>query len=234
MKDFIKNFFDSTAINKWSAQIKKYDSKIFYKHYLRFDKVLLPNISKKTSTQKTLESRRSRKNFRDEKLDLADLGQIISSSCGNNYFDKKINEFLRFYPSAGARYPLETYLIASKVNGLKDRVYHYNVKFNHLESLDKELIFSLKKIFNQKGIETAPAHIVITAQPNRTTGKYGTRGLRYIFIEAGHLAQNIYLNSQSLGIKCCSVGAFHDDHLNKTLHINPEYESAIYVLALGK
>jgi len=41
------------------------------------------------------------------------------------------------YPSAGARYPLEIYVVILNSKEIPEGIYHYNVKWNTLELLEK-------------------------------------------------------------------------------------------------
>lgn len=76
--------------------------------------------------------------------------------------------------------------------------------------------------------------IIITACFNRTLQKYGERGYRYVFLDAGHVGENIYLSSSYLNLGCVAIGGFDDDKLNDTLGIDGKNESSIYVLTIGK
>ena len=75
--------------------------------------------------------------------------------------------------------------------------------------------------------------IIITAVFARTIVKYKERGWRYIFFEAGHLAQNVYLISTSLKLKCCAIGGFSDEKVIELLDLNPKSELPLYLIAIG-
>ncbi|MDH7494238.1 MAG: SagB/ThcOx family dehydrogenase, partial [Candidatus Saccharicenans sp.] len=86
---------------------------------------------------------------------------------------------------------------------------------------------------NQDFLAEASLVLVLTAVFERTTWKYGARGFRYIYLDAGHIAQNAALAAVSLGLGSCPVAAFFDDEINSLLGVNPARESAIYLLAVG-
>ena len=48
---------------------------------------------------------------------------------------------------------------------------------------------------NQDAVRDAPVVIVLSAVYERTTGKYGERGIKYVHMEIGFAAQNIYLQA---------------------------------------
>jgi SagB-type dehydrogenase family enzyme len=76
----------------------------------------------------------------------------------------------------------------------------------------------------QDWIAQAPAILVITAEYQRITGKYGERGVRYALIEVGHVGQNIFLQAGALGLGAGIVGAFDDDRVAKAIGAQPKHE----------
>jgi SagB-type dehydrogenase family enzyme len=143
---------------------------------------------------------------------------------------------LRSAPSAGALYPFEIYVIVNNVSGLKRGIYHYQVLTHSLELI--KLGDYRSKItnccLNQDMAGKSGVTFVLTAIFERVTFKYDERGYRYVYIEAGHISQNIYLQATSLGLGSVVIGAFYDDKINKLLKIDGKKEAAIYVHAVGK
>ncbi|MBM3712971.1 MAG: SagB/ThcOx family dehydrogenase, partial [Actinobacteria bacterium] len=166
-----------------------------------------------------------------KRLSLSQIGTLLYYSSGINK-NKHFNEPYRFYPSAGARYPLELYIISLRSN-LPSGLYHYYVKNHSLEVLLRMEKFDFNKYLLQKAFNKCSVLIIITAVFQRNLMKYGDRGYRYILIEAGHVGQNIYLLSSALNLNCCAVGGFVDDSLNNLLHIDGLHESVLYVFAVG-
>ena len=138
----------------------------------------------------------------------------------------------RFYPSGGARYPLEVYLLPINTV-LPPKIYHYYPKNHSLECLFPLKNFSFKNYFNQPWLSHSAFLIIITAVFKRTMVKYGDRGYRHILLEAGHLGQNFYLTSAGLNLGCCAIGGYYDQRLEKLLQIDGVKESIVYVLAFG-
>ena len=75
--------------------------------------------------------------------------------------------------------------------------------------------------------------ILITAEYSRITGKYGDRGIRYAHIEAGHVAQNCFLQAESLNLNVGIVGAFKDQEIKDLLPI-PKAHEPILILPMGR
>jgi SagB-type dehydrogenase family enzyme len=134
----------------------------------------------------------------------------------------------RTAPSAGALYPLKLYL------ALRDGFFHY-IPRNHqlLRVSDHDFIDDLAVVaLGQQCIRESSAVIVITAVYERIEQKYGSRGERYVKVEAGHAAQNILLQAVSQGIGAVPVGAFHDDDVRKVLSLPSDHEP-LYLIPLG-
>lgn len=229
----IHNFkeFKTTPYSKWPAQWKK----TYYKSYPRMEQILLPLPSKpKLSLIEALVKRESKRNFTKKDINLNDFSNLLFYSGGIKSLLSKKKGVKRFYPSAGARYPLEIYPFVLHVANIKTAIYHYHLKSHSLEKiLDKTFYNETVKQFNQPWIEKSSLLLVISAIFDRTERKYGDRGLRHIYTEYGHLAQNISLIATDLGLGACSIGGFVDDGLNKLLDFDKIDESVIGVVAIG-
>lgn len=232
----LKKFIVQTSFTRWVEPPSPLDARsVSYKHYLRFDNIPLKLKGESSSNLQTLlRSRRSKRTFSLEQPDFHTLSTILESACGINREEADAPAFLRMYPSAGARYPLEIYLIVLAEGYLPKGIFHFNVLLNVLEVLDQRIDHEkVHAIFNHGFSNHPPIVLVITACPHRTISKYGFRGARYIFFEAGHISQNLYLLCEEAGLHCCAIGGFIDQGLTKLLYINPEEEVPIYALALG-
>jgi SagB-type dehydrogenase family enzyme len=141
----------------------------------------------------------------------------------------------RTAPSAGALYPIETYLVVNRVKDLTGGVYHYSVKSHLLEEIKlgefgNELASAA---LDQKMCSDASVVFLWTAIFARSRWRYKQRGYRYIYLDAGHIAQNLALAAVSLGLGSCQIGAFFDDEINSILEIDGVNESAVYLSAIG-
>lgn len=191
-----------------------------------------PRLSGPVSLEEAIRGRRSRREFSQEPLTLDQIAQILWSAQG---ITDKTSGF-RTAPSAGALYPLDIYLVISE-NGVKELeagVYHFLPKEFALERILVGEVRSdlMKACLSQGAVGEAPVNLVITAEYERTTGKYGERGRRYVHIEAGHAAQNIYLQVETLGLGTVSIGAFSDEEVNRILQL-PEAYQPLYVMPIG-
>ena len=180
-----------------------------------------------------LKQRRSERNYRKTSLSGGILSQIIWATQGITLATE--HHQFRTAPSAGGLYPIETYCVINSVEGFKPGVYHYRVP-DHLLTLLKEGDFGLelaRAALGQKMLRDASFNLVWSAMIARSSWKYEQRAYRYIYLDAGHIAQNAALAAVSCGIGTCQVGAFFDEEVNKIINVDGVNEFAIYMSAIG-
>jgi len=206
-----------------------------YKEYPGSRRIELPppDAGPEKSLYEVLKRRTSVRDYSDEPLSLRDLSYLLWASTGIQRVEQGY-EF-RTAPSAGALYPIETYVVANAVQGLEPGLYHYAIRAHHLEELRLgDLRLETAKAALGQGIcYDAAAVFVWTAIFNRSKWKYEQRGYRYIYMDAGHIGENLYLAATSLELGACAVGALFDDELNRLLGVDGVEESAIFMAAAG-
>lgn len=245
-KSISDKLHSETSITNFEGKTVPYENwpdawkRIHYKEYARFNKIHFDKSIRplKASLWKILLTRKSNREFSRKKLSLVQLQQILFYSAGINTFtteDKASFHETRVWPSAGARYPIEIYIMANKVESLRQYSYHYNVKRNLLEELFEIDNYAaiVEAITNQEWAKKSAALIILSSIFDRTRIKYGDRGYRYCLLEAGHIGQNVYLASNAMGVKCCAIGGFCEHAINNHLELDGLSESPIYILAIG-
>jgi SagB-type dehydrogenase family enzyme len=127
----------------------------------------------------------------------------------------------RTIPSAGGLYPLEVYLVTGNVEGLEAGVYHYLPGEHGLRRIASgDIRPSLASAaLDQRWMEAAPAVLVIAAVYERMHAKYGERTVRYVHMEVGAAAQNVYLEAESLGLGTVFVGAFYELRVQSAMEL---------------
>ncbi|MBW8016178.1 MAG: SagB/ThcOx family dehydrogenase [Planctomycetes bacterium] len=182
-----------------------------------------PNKNGPISLEQAIASRRSRRSFLAKPVSLEQIGQLAWAAQGQDTKSK-----YRTVPSAGATYPLEVFVVTC------DGLYHYLAKDHALSQLSyKDLRYELASAaYGQDFIATAPLTLIFAAQFTRTTGYYGKRGIRYVYMEAGHAGQNVSLQAEALGLGSVAVGAFDDDAVSKVLSL-PNQLDPLYMLVIG-
>jgi SagB-type dehydrogenase family enzyme len=207
-----------------------------YKNYAAPQKIDLPEPGKLPgpTAEETIRQRRSRRNYSGRDMTLEELSELLFHTAGIT--GESWGQKLRAAPSAGALYPIETYLVIHRVGDLETGLYHYAVEEHALELLQAG---DLRREIAQHGLMQeflgqANLVFVFTAIFQRLRWKYQERSYRYALIEAGHLGQNLYLTATSMGMGACAAGAFVDDDLNSLLGVDGQEEAAVYMLAAGR
>ena len=180
-------------------------------------------------TQALLQRRSVRAYRRFGSLSLAHLGQLLWAAQGVTSDDG-----LRTAPSAGALYPLEIHIVAGVVEELVSGVYHYEPHQHRLIRLHTGDVRAALAVaaLNQSWIQDAAAILVCSAIYDRTTDKYGHRGVRYVHMEAGHVAQNVLLQATAFELHSAIVGAFDDQAVHETL-TTPADCAPLYLIPIG-
>ena len=178
-----------------------------------------PKIKGSLSVEEALYNRVSRRSFGAGSLNLAQVGQLLWAAGGLGAGSAAGAS--RSAPSAGATYPLELYLVAGRVENLGAGLYHYDYRAHSLAGLQKgDLRIRLAgAALGQQMIEQTPASVVIVAHYKHTTGRYGERGYRYVYMDTGYMSQNIYLQAEVLSMATVAVGAFDDAGVSEVLGV---------------
>jgi len=191
-----------------------------------------PDVAGKLSVEEAIERRRTVRSFVSKRIGSSDFSQLLHAAQGIT----EQGGFKRAAPSAGALYPLDVYAVlgGEGVEGFEAGVYHYIPTGNRIEVVtggDKRSQLA-KAALGQMWIADPPVRFVITVEYARIESKYGARGQRYAMIEAGHVGQNIFLQSEALGLKAGIVGAFEDGQVTKILGA-PENYVPLLIMPVG-
>lgn len=182
-----------------------------------------------SSFEANLYGRRSVREFSEVPLSLATAGQLLWAAQG---VTSAAGE--RTAPSAGALYPLELYLAAGSIEGIAAGVYRYRPRDHtlrlHLAGDRRDKL--AQAAFGQSALAGAAAILVVTAVYRRTSVKYGSRANRYVHMEVGHAAQNVYLQAESLRLGTVIIGAFEDERVRDVLEL-PRSETPLALLPVG-
>ncbi|MEM1913364.1 MAG: SagB/ThcOx family dehydrogenase [Thermofilaceae archaeon] len=199
----------------------------------------LPRVKAEMRVEEALLHRKSIREWRDEPLDVEDLALLLWAAQGVTEH-AGWDWYRRTAPSAGATYPLEVYVVIgekgvrSGSGYLEAGVYRYN-PFRHSLTLvrrgdaRREL---WEASWRQDWVRDAPVSIVICAVYERTTSRYGERGVRYVILEAGHVGQNIYLMATALNLGTVAIGAFDDAAVARAISARAG-EAPLYVYPVG-
>jgi SagB-type dehydrogenase family enzyme len=191
-----------------------------------------PNYKGIVSVEEAIQQRRSERNFTGRALTMDQLSQM--TWCAQGVTDAAGRK--RSAPSAGATYPLDLYVVVGEKTcaDLAAGVYRYlpgeHAIILHLAGDRRKPLAAAA--LGQDFIARAPLSLVLTANYLRTTGRYGKRGARYVYMEAGHVGENVHLQAKAMGLGTCMVGAFDDSEVSSTLSLPAEHEP-LYIMPVG-
>ena len=178
-----------------------------YEGYPEAQKIKLPSFkpAQATSLDRTLRQRKSVRDFQARPISKDQLSYLLWASTGIQRIEDGY-EF-RTAPSAGALYPIEAYVVANNVRKLEAGVYHYSIKAHQLEQLKQGEFRQqiARAALGQGMLAMATAVFIWSAIFERCKWKYGQRAYRYIYLDAGHIAENLALAAVSLNLGSCEV-----------------------------
>ncbi len=174
--------------------------------------------------------RRSERRFTGDALPSQTLADLLWSTIGLTVDGS--TGATRAAPSAGATNPLVVYAVVKRVEEVEAGVYRYESTDHSVTMVRPGLVTEdlVAVVWGQEFVGRAPLVIILTADISRTTDRYGERGERYVFMEAGHAAQNVCLMAQTRGLGTTVVGAFQDDALKELLAAD---EDPLLVIPVG-
>lgn len=198
------------------------------------DQLQLAPIDFRTLT----EERRSHRRYDvDSFLSPEELSYLLWLTQGVKKVSEKKGLTLRTVPSAGCRHPFETYVAIRRVQKFDPGIYHYIAHLHALlpfklgvEALDSVAEAARK----QSHVQTAALNFIWTAIPYRTSWRYGARAYRYLYLDAGHVCQNLYLAAESIACGVCAIGAFEDQLADDLLALDGRSQFTIYMASLGR
>jgi SagB-type dehydrogenase family enzyme len=211
-----------------------------FKRIAAADPVRLPAPEIQTDTFfKTLHARRTHREFAKAALPLQSVSNLLQTTWGvQGYVQTNVFGKLPYKtsPSGGARHPIEVYLVALRVKGLKRGLYHYQAKDNLLTKISGKASARVASAYcaDQPYFGEAAALFIMTAVFARTMWKYGrARAYRVVLLETGHLAQTFCLTATRLGLAPFTTAALKDTVIEKDLGIDGISESVLYVAGVG-
>lgn len=177
--------------------------------------------------------RRSIREFSDQSITFSELSQLIWATQGIT--SRAWGFEFRASPSAGALYPIETYVVVNRVEEIPAGLYHYHVKEAQFILLKEghwgpELC---QAGLGQEMIEEAACVFVWAAIIERSKWKYRERAYRYIYMDVGHIGQTLYLAATALNLGCCTMGAFFDEEVDRVIGVDGKNEISVYLGAIG-
>lgn len=194
--------------------------------------------------KKAIEERRSIRTFAATPLSREELSYLLWCTQGVQRTERKqyapgeeVVRTIRTVPSAGGRHAFDTYVFANRVTDIPSGLYWYEALEHRLvQTMAGEDLASniAARCARQTWMEHAGAIFIWVADVYRMNWRYSERGYRYLFLDAGHVCQNLYLAAESIGCGACAIGAYDDDAMNDLLQVDGENRFVIYAGTVGK
>ena len=188
-------------------------------------KLPAPKYSSDTSVEKALLERRSVRSYKAEPLTIPEIAQVLWAAQGITEPKKG----LRTAPSPRGIYLIEVYLIAGNVTNLPAGIYKYGPQGHELIKIaEGNIKDDLFKVAGQAQIKSAPVALLIAGKSAEASGNP-----QWMYLEAGHVSQNVYLQAESLKLGAVTMAGFKTDDVKKALNL-PASEQPIYIMCIGK
>lgn len=241
LRDFMKSSF-SDWDDIQSDQEKKLPQPPLEKPCVNYLEIIdLPKATEdvllKVNVFDIINSRKSRRKYKEEKLSLEELSFLLWSTQGVKKVRPNNYATIRTVPSAGARHPFETYLIINRVDGLKKGLYRYLAVSNQLALIfeDDNLEEKISRIsHDQIFVGNGAATFIWTCIPYRGEWRYYISSHKHMLLDAGHLCQNLYIACEAIGCGTCAIGAYDQTQIDKLINVDGEDEFVVYLAPVGK
>ncbi len=181
-----------------------------------------------------ISKRKSLRKYKDERITFEQLSLLLYCTQGIRKYYPDYS--FRTVPSAGARHPFETYFYVNKVENLDKGIYRYLpidnaivLEIPYYEGIEKDIHeATLEQFWN-------PAIFFFWAAiPYRTEWRYLTAAHKAIALDAGHVCQNLYIASESIGCGTCAIAAYDQEKVDKLLNLDGNDEFVVYCASMGK
>jgi SagB-type dehydrogenase family enzyme len=145
---------------------------------------------------------------------------------------------LRTYASAGALYPVELYVGATDLPGspgLPAGLYHFDplrFRLTRLRATDPRP-WMVRASGGAADVSAAPVTLALTGIPWRTAWKYGERGYRHLFWDAGMILANLLALAAADGLPARVVLGFADGELEALMGLDGVREFPLCLVAVG-
>jgi SagB-type dehydrogenase family enzyme len=195
----------------------------------------------KFTLKNVLAERKSIRRYSNKSISVDNLSDFLYHSARIKTFYKSEEGTLtkRPYPSGGARYPLEIYVMNNRIRGIQKGIHYYDPLKHELLLLNKNKNYQEK--FNKFVIRVLyptmsrepDAIFIITAVFARTMWKYDKLGLSLILSDLGCLYQTMYLVATELKLAPCPVGKTEEELVKNWLNLDWFEESHVGTFMLG-
>jgi SagB-type dehydrogenase family enzyme len=136
----------------------------------------------------------------------------------------------------GALYHVEIYVASGPLDGLEPGLFHYDPRAHALDRLRSGDFRShlAEAAAGEHHVDNAAATLVLTTTYWRNAWKYRARAYRHAFWDSGTMLANLFAMGASLSIPARLVMGFTDDDVHRLIGVDPNRESAVALVSLGR
>jgi SagB-type dehydrogenase family enzyme len=237
-REFLK--FNDFGIDELSDQQKKLTQPPLVKDKMTSSQISLPSnfedLIINPSILEVLNQRQSHRVYTEKTMSLLQLSYLlwttqgIKSIRGNNYAT------LRTVPSGGARHEFETYFVVKDIEGLKSGDYHYlplTHEIEFLKEIENQDEYITEALQGQRWSIKANVIFFWSVIPYRSEWRYSYFSHKIILVDIGHVCQNLYIASESIGLGTCAIGAYDVESCDSIFGLDGKEEFTILASPVG-
>lgn len=203
--------------------------------------ISLPNPEmledREVSFLQMIELRETVRQYSGQPMTLEELSFLLWCTQGVKAILPEEGRTMRTVPSVKGAHAFETMLLVNNVEGLEPGLYRFLALGHALQQIavGETVLDEYVECFLPKNmVKKSGVTFIWTADFQRMAYGCGNRAARYIYLDAGHVCQNLYLAAQQKHIGVCAVGNFDDEKLNAKLNLDGRSSFTVYCATAGK
>ncbi len=208
------------------------DREVVARSYPGYPWLSLPRVHARPgpSLEDVLQTRRSRRPLSGPALPVAELARLLGLSHGVRAAHARGP-----VPSAGGLQALELYPVVLAPGAVEAGAYHYDRERHGLARLDQDDPPGdwRERVPSLRDAGEPPLLAIVVGDAIRVEERYGLRGARFLLLEAGHLAQNLCLVAEGMGLSAIPLGGVREDLVARSLRL-PATDAVLYAVAIGR
>ncbi|SDG22072.1 SagB-type dehydrogenase domain-containing protein [Sinosporangium album] len=168
--------------------------------------------------------------------ELAGVLRMAYGTTGSGRLGPTSTVPLRATPSAGGLYPIDLFVLVTRVDGVEPGLYYFHPSRMELQLVTTD--YDLEDVLAHSGyaarVGQAAAIVLYVASFRRNQWKYWERGYRTVLLDCGHLAHSVVLTANASGLVAHPMVAFADDYFNRLVGVDGVDDAVLYLTLLGR
>jgi len=198
---------------------------------------LSPREEFKTDLYAVIRTRSSQPSSVLQEMTFEDLSDLLFYTYGSKEVSTgKSAMTKRNAPSAGGLYPIELFFFARRVEGIPNGLYYFDAHHNEIVLVNAQVGYEAIADCYVSDDPIKNKNLIVFFCPifSKTIFKYDNRGFRFVFMEAGHQAQNLLLVATALSLRSIPICGYFEYKLDELLKLDGHEFSCVYTVAVGR